>query len=194
MNPNKRMKHQSRRIATCAVLCALAVVLIFFGTVIEVLDLTAAALASLLLLPILLCYGTRYALLSYAVTSVLGVVLMPQSLAAWLFAGLVGYYPVIKQRLDKLPRVLGWLIKLVLIAAVMMVYLLIFHFLILGGEGSFWDSFLAGFGEVGGSPVLAWAVIGLSVFTYVIFDILLDRLLILYRLKWQKRIEKWMKP
>ncbi len=194
MNQNKRMKHHSRRMATCAVLCALAVVLIFFGTVIEVLDLTAAALASILLLPILLCYGPRYALLSYAVTSVLGVVLMPQSLASWLFAGLVGYYPVIKQKLDKLPKILGWLIKLILIAAVMLLYLAVFHFLVLGGEGSFWDSFLAGFGEVGGSPALAWVVIGLSVFTFVIFDFLLDRLLLLYRLKWQKRIEKWMKP
>ena len=41
---------------------------------------------------------------------------------------------------------------------------------------------------------MAWAVVGLSVFTYVIFDILIDRLLILYYIKWQKRIERWMKP
>lgn len=194
MNRNQRMKQQSRRIATCAVLCALAVVLIFFGTAIDVLDLTAAALASIILLPVLLCYGTRYALLSYAVTAVLSVVLMPQSLASWLFAGLVGYYPVIKQRLDRLPKLIGWLIKLMLVAAVIFLYLMVFHFLVLGGEGSFWNSFLTGFGEAGGSPALAWVVVGLSVFTFVIFDILLDRLLILWRLKWKKRIEKWMKP
>lgn len=194
MSQRNAFKHHSRRIAMCAVLCALAVVLIFFGTVVEVLDLTAAALAAILLLPILLCYGTRYALLSYGVVSVLSVVLMPQSLAAWMYAGLVGYYPIIKQKLDKLPKLLGWPIKLLLLTAVMLLYLLVFHFLVMGGEGSFWNSFLAGFGEVGGSPVLAWVVIGLSVFTFVVFDFLINRLLILYRLKWQKRIEKWMKP
>ena len=194
MSRQNSFKHHSRRIAMCAVLCALAVVLIFFGTVVEVLDLTAAALAAILLLPVLLCYGTRYALLSYAVISVLSVVLMPQSLAAWMYAGLVGYYPIIKQRLDKLPKLLGWPIKILLLTAVMLLYLLVFHFVVMGGEGSFRNSFLAGFGEVGGSPVLAWVVIGLSVFTFVVFDFLINRLLILYRLKWQKRIEKWMKP
>ena len=88
----------------CAVLCAVAVVILGLGTLIEIFDLTAAALSSLILLPILLCYGSGYAWLSYAVTAVLGVILMPQSFAAWTFAGLIGYYPIIKQRLDRLPR------------------------------------------------------------------------------------------
>lgn len=171
----------------------MAVVLLGVGALIEVFDLTAAAAASLALLPILLCYGARDALLSYAVTAVLGVILMPQSLAAWMYAGLVGYYPIIKQRLDRLPRVLGWLIKLVLLTAVMLVYLFVFYLVVLGGEGSFAEAFLAGFGEAGGSSYMAWAVIGLSVLTFVLFDILIDRLLILYYIKWQRRVEKWMK-
>ncbi len=177
---------------TCALLCALSVVFLGLGALIEVLDLTAAAVAALILLPVLLCYGGKYALLSYAVTAVLGVVLMPQSLAAWMFAGVTGYYPLIKQKLDRLPRILGWAVKLLILTAVMVAYLSLFHFIVLGGEGSFADSFLTGFGEAGGSAVMAWAVIGLSVLTYVLFDILIDRLLVLYYLRWQKRVEKWM--
>ena len=34
----------------------------------------------------------------------------------------------------------------------------------------------------------------MSAFTYILFDLLIDRLLILYYLRWQKRVEKWMKP
>ena len=88
---------------------------------------------------------------------------------------------------------LGWLIKLVLLTAVMLLYLFVFYLIVLGGEGSFGDAFLTGFGEAGGSTYMAWAVIGLSVLTFVLFDILIDRLLILYYIKWQKRVEKWMK-
>lgn len=180
--------------AMCAVLCALAVVMLGLGAVIEIIDITAAALASLVLLPILLCYGAKYAWLSYAVTGVLGVLLMPQSLGAWMFAGLTGFYPIIKQRLDRLPRILGWTVKLLLLTSVLLLYLAIFYFILLGGEGSLFDAFLKGFGEEGGTPVMAIAVILLSVFTYILFDLLIDRLLILYYLRWQKRVEKWMKP
>ena len=178
----------------CAVLCALAVVMLGLGAVIEVIDITAAAVAALVLLPILLCYGARYAWLSYAVTGVLGVLLMPQSLGAWMFAGLTGFYPIVKQRLDRLPRVLSWAVKLLLLAAVLLLYLGIFYFVMLGGEGSLFDAFLKGFGEEDGTPLMAWAVIILSLFTYILFDLLIDRLLILYYLRWQKRVERWMKP
>ena len=189
-----RRSYTTRRIAMCAVLCALAVVMLGLGAIIEVIDITAAAVASLVLLPILLCYGTRYAWLSYAVTGVLGVLLMPQSLGAWMFAGLTGFYPIIKQKLDRLPRLLGWAVKLLLLTAVLLLYLAIFYFILLGGEGSLFDAFLKGFGEEEGTPLMAWAVVVLSLFTYILFDLLIDRLLILYYLRWQKRVERWMKP
>lgn len=189
-----RRSGTTRRLAMCAVLCALAVVMLGLGAVVEIIDITAAAMASLALLPILLCYGTKYAWLSYAVTGVLGVLLMPQSLGAWMFAGLTGFYPIVKQKLDRLPRILGWAVKLLLLTAVLLLYLAVFYFVMLGGEGSLLDAFLKGFGEEGGTPLMAWAVIILSLFTYILFDLLIDRLLILYYIRWQKRVEKWMKP
>ena len=187
-------RHTTRRVATCGVFCALAVVMLGLGAVIEVLDVTASAAAALILLPILLCYGRKYAWLAYAVTATLGILLMPQSLAAWMYGGLTGFYPMVKMKLDRLPRILGWPIKLALLAAVLMLYLAVFYFIMLGGEGSFADAFLLGFGETDGPPVLAYAVVGLSVFTFVLYDLLIDRILVLYYVKWQKRVEKWLKP
>lgn len=189
-----RRRGTARRMAMCSVLCALAVVMLGLGAIVEVIDITAAAIASLVLLPILLCYGAKYAWLSYAVTGVLGVLLMPQSLGVWMFAGLTGFYPIIKQRLDRLPRILGWTVKLLLLTAVLLLYLAVFYFIMLGGEGSILDAFLRGFGEEDGTPIMAFAVTLLSLFTYILFDLLIDRLLILYYLKWQKRVERWMKP
>ena len=193
-NQRNSTRHTTRRIATCGVFCALAVVVMGLGVVIEMLDLTAAAFAALILLPILLCYGGKYAGLSYAVTATLGVLLMPQSLSAWMYAGLTGFYPMVKRRLDRLPRVLGWAVKLLLLTAVLFLYLAVFFFIMMGGEGSFTDAFFAGFGESGEPSVMAWAVVGLSVFTFVLFDLLIDRLLVIYYIRWQKRVERWMKP
>ena len=193
-NQRNSTRHATRRIATCGVFCALAVVMLGLGAVIEVLDITAAAFAALILLPILLTYGGKYAGLSYAVTATLGVLLMPQSLSAWMYAGLTGFYPMVKQRLDRLPRVLGWAVKLLLLTAVLLLYMAIFFFIMLGGEGSFTDAFFAGFGEADEPPVMAWAVVGLSVFTFVLFDLLIDRLLVIYYIRWKKRVDKWMKP
>lgn len=187
-------RRTTRRVAMCGVFCALAVVFLGMGALVEVMDLTAAVAASLVLLPILLCYGNCYALLSYAVTAVLGVLLMPQSLSAWMFAGLTGYYPIIKTKLDKLPRILGWFIKLILLTALFAIYLAVFFFLFLGGEGSMLKAFLLAFGEADGSPVLAIVTLGLGLLTYILFDVLVDRLRILYYIKWQKCVEKWMKP
>ena len=65
----------------------------------------------------------------------------------------------------------------------------------LGGHiPSFTDAFFAGFGEADEPPVMAWAVVGLSVFTFVLFDLLIDRLLVIYYIRWKKRVDKWMKP
>ena len=177
---------------TSALLCALAVVSLAMGALIELFDLTAAAVAAIVLLPILLCYGMRYALLSYAVTAVLGVILMPHSLGSWMFAALTGYYPLIKRQLDRLPRILAWMAKLAIVTAVLFAYLGLFYFIVMGGDGSFLDALVMGLGEGEGSTIMAWASVGLMVFTYILFDILIDRLLILYYLRWQKRVEKWM--
>ena len=114
-----RTSHTTRRTAMCAVLAALAVVVLGIGTLIEIMDLSAAIAASAVVLLVFLCYGTRYALLTYAVISVLGILLMPQSLAVWTFAGLLGYYPIIKEKLDRLPCVLAWIVKFLLFAAVL---------------------------------------------------------------------------
>ena len=184
----------THRMVTCAILCALSAVMLGIGTVLEIIDLTAAAMAAVVILLIYLCYGARYALLSYAVTGVLGVVLLPQSLAVWSYVGLMGYYPVIKSRLDRLPRLLGWIVKLLLFAVVMGLCLVGFHFLVFGGEGSLADSFLRLFDEEEGKTLLAWGLLGLSLFTYIVFDLLLDRLRMVYEIRFRRRVEKWMKP
>ncbi len=183
----------TRRMVTCAILCALSVVILSIGALLQIIDLTSAAMAAVVILLIYLSYGGRYALLSYAVTSVLGVILMPQSLAVWGYVGLMGYYPVVKNRFDRLPRFVGWLVKICLFALIMGACLIIFHFLVMGGEGDMMASVMQLLGEGNGRSYMVWAVLGISLVTFVIFDLLLDRLTFLYHIRFRRRVEKWMK-
>ena len=193
MSARRHDRGATKRLAVSSVLCAVAVVAMGLGAIVEVLDLTAAAMASVVLLPILLTYGDYYALLAYATTAVLGVILMPQTLTSWLYLGLLGYYPILKRHIDRLPRLLACLCKFALVCASLGICFLLMYFIMFGGQTAPKEAFLATFGEADGSPWLAWAFVGLSIFTFGIFDLLIDRLLILYRLKWKGRMDKWMK-
>ena len=128
----------------------------------------------------------------YGAVSILSLLLGPDKEAAAIFLAL-GYYPILKRHIDRLPRPLAYLCKLALVSAALAVCFLLMYLIMFGGQGDVGEAFLAAFGEAGGSYLLAWAFVAVSVFTFGIFDLLIDRLLILYRLKWKGRIDKWMK-
>lgn len=184
---------KTKRLALCAVLCALGVVILGFGAVLEVMDITTTMLSSLLLLPIMLCYGNGYAFMTYAVTGVLSVILMPFSFAPWMYLGLAGYYPMVKAKFDKLPRLLSILLKAILVLVALSVYFVAFYFLMMQGAGSLSDAFTLAFGEKGDPSWMGWVAVGLAYIAFFAYDLLIDRLLVLYRYRWQARVEKWMK-
>lgn len=184
---------KTKRLALSAVMCALSVVMLGMGAILEVLDITASMLASLFLLPLLLCYGNGYTLMAYAVTSLLSLILMPHSFSPWMYAGLLGYYPMVKHKLDRLPRALAYFLKGILLLTALGVYFVIFYFLMLQGSGSLLDAFLKAFGEEDGGAVMGWVTVALAFISFFAYDLLIDRVLILYRYKWQERVERWMK-
>jgi hypothetical protein len=118
---------------------------------------------------------------------------MPQNLASWLYLCLLGYYPVLKRQVDRLPRLLAFLSKLLLVLAALGLYLWLFWLIMMNGEGTLAETFVTGFGEGEGSTLMAWILVGLCVMTFFIFDLLIDKLTVLYRLRWRKRVEKWLK-
>ena len=184
---------KTKRLALSAVLCALGVVIMGFGAILEVMDITTTMLASLLLLPIMLCYGNGYAVISYAVTAVLSLILMPHSFAPWMYLGLLGYYPMVKSKIDRLPKALSLILKFLLLLAALAVYFVAFYLLMMKGSGSLSEAFLLAFGEEGKGAIMGWATVLLACIAFFAYDLLIDRILILYRYKWQGRIEKWMK-
>ena len=125
------MHRSTRQIALCGVLAALAVSLLFLGGLFPLATYTAPALAGVLLWPIRLEYNLRTGLLSWAVVSVLGLLLVPDLEMDLIFVFLLGYYPMVKQSFDRIRnKLFRWVVKLFWfnLAVVMMYGLLLFVF------------------------------------------------------------------
>ena len=117
-------RSESRIVALCGVLCALSVVWMLLGAALQIGTYAAPMLASFLLIPVLEEYGPRYALLLYGATSVLGLLLVPETELALFYAMLMGYYPVLRRGLCRIrPAVLRWgLTLLVFNGATLLIY------------------------------------------------------------------------
>jgi len=97
------MGKSSKRMALCGMMTALAIVIMLMGGMIPLATFCCPVLASLALIPLLLEYGRKWALMAYAAVAALGLMLSPDKEAALLFAFL-GYYPALKPALDRIRR------------------------------------------------------------------------------------------
>lgn len=124
---NRNGQKQSRRIALCGLMTALAAVILSLGGLIPFATFACPLLAMACLLPVVDEYGSGAALLSYAAAAGLGLMLCPDREAALLYAFL-GWYPSLRPRLEGLSRPLRLLVKCGLFSlAVTAMYLLILY-------------------------------------------------------------------
>ena len=91
---------------------ALGVVLMVLGAVVDVLDLTACAISSLVVVFVYLEIGSPYTWLVWLCTSLLSFVFFPGK-ALWVeYLLIFGIYPILKAYIERLPRKLWLIIKL----------------------------------------------------------------------------------
>lgn len=122
------MHKKSRRMALCGMMCALGTTIMLLGGMIPLATFWSPALAGLTLLPLVFETNRKMALAAYAAITALSLMLSPDKESALLFAFL-GYYPVLKWRLDRIAnRPLRLLSKLAVFdgAAIAMVLTMIF--------------------------------------------------------------------
>ena len=97
---------------------ALSTAIMLLGAVIEVLDLSVCAIASLLVVFIYLEIGSYYPWLVWICTTLATALIYPGS-AIWVeYALIFGLYPLIKAYIERLPRWSWLIVKLVYINAV----------------------------------------------------------------------------
>ena len=167
----------SRTAALCGILTALAVVILSLGSLIPAATFCCPVLASLVLVILRRECGLKPAWTAFCAAAILGVLLAPDKEVAALFLAL-GYYPLLKARLDRFPNVPRWCLKLLWFnAAVLAVYGILLFVLRL-------DALTQEFRETERWLTAALLVGGNLVF--VLYDLVLNRMTALYERKRKK--------
>ncbi len=167
------IKKNTKRLTLCAILVALGVVILSLGSLFEVLDLSAAALAAMLVVVAVIEVGSFWPWLVYAATGLLAL-LLPLKFAAVFYLLLAGYYPIIKEKIEKLrSRIFGWIIKLAMMNAALTLMILAGKYILSLPQTELdWE----------------WLLYLTGNATFVLFDIALTRLISVYIFKWRKKL------
>jgi len=146
------------------ILAALAVVIMSMGTLIPVATYVCPMLCATLLQLVLKICGKQIAWAWYGAVSILSVLMAPDKEAAAVFLTL-GYYPIVKPKLDRLKGKWFWKI-LFFNAVILLTYWLLMH--LLGFE-----QLAAEFSEMGALMTAVMLLLGNV--TFFLLDKLLDR-------------------
>jgi hypothetical protein len=163
-------------------MAAMSVVMLTLGSLVEVLDLSMAAIASMLCIIAVIELGGAYPWMIYAVTSILSVILYPAGTACWFYLVFFGFYPIIKEKLERLHQTLAWALKILILNVAAVVYILVAYFIFYGGAsaGSISDVFISIFGSSDAGLAFAIGMYAAVNVVFVVYDIALTRIISFY--------------
>lgn len=156
-------------------LTALGVIFLYIGSLIEIADISMAVIASLMCVLAVVEYGGSAPWLVFGVTAVLSLVLVPQKSPAVMYALFFGYYPILKERFEKMRAVTSWICKETVFNIALVAIIVCLKFILL----TYADIPLAMY-------VIA---IVLCEAVFVLYDVALSRLISFYVYKLRKRLK-----
>lgn len=121
---------QTKKLALAAILSALGVVILLLGSVITVLDLTAVALASFLIMLAVIELGGAYPYLIWLVTGILAMLLLPDKFGAAVYMGFGGVYPIFKAMFERLHPAVSWILKFSFFNTVLTVIIIVCNYVL----------------------------------------------------------------
>lgn len=171
----------SFRVALCGVLAALMTVVMLLGTLIPGTTYLCPAVAGAFLLPVVWELGGRAGGLVFAAVSLLSLFLAPDKQAALFFVLLFGWYPLLRPRLQRLRQVaVRWVVKFLLFNLALVAIALVTVFVL--GLPLFSPE------EKGGTVLVLIGTLVLGNVAFVLYDILLGRLVDLYVMRLRPKI------
>ena len=170
----ERRRKTTRKLAAAALLAALGTALLAVGALVDVLDLSMAAIASLTVVFAVIELRGPYPYLVYAVTALLALLVLPAKTPGIIYALFAGYYPVVKAVFERhFPRPVAWLFKILLFnAALALSVFLAVRFFPASGSVERWHYWLL----LIGTPI------------FILYDYALTKLITAYLLRWRGRL------
>lgn len=177
-------KKRTKDMALCGVFTALGLVILLF-TAIPVTEISLAVLAGMTVVPVVIECGKKAGVLSFLAVSLLSLFLVPSLEGKGLYIAFFGYYGIVKALLERhsLPFWAEWGIKLGLFnLAMVSLYWILLRFFSLEA-----DSFtIAGIS-------LPWVFLLLGNGVFLVYDWCLTRLIGVYLIRFQPRIQRLFK-
>ena len=174
----KDNKMNTKRLTVCAMLAALGVVLLYVGSLIELVDISMAVLASLLCVVAVIEYGGSWPWLVYVVTAILSLVLLPNKTPAAFYALFFGFYPILKEKLEKLPRTISWILKELVFNISFAIMAIVSVLLFFGKDNTLLTQ-----------PILIAVFVVLAEAVFVLYDIAMTRLISFYIFRLRRRFK-----
>lgn len=167
-----RSDQNSRLVAFGGIMAALSLVLMLLTAVIPVMDYGLPALASILMVMVVIECGDKTAWICYGAVSILALLLVPNKESALLYLVLFGWYPMAKRQIEMRisKRPLEWTLKM--LAMILPVSAVSIAGIRLMGLEQF-------FGEAV-SPMIITAFYLAACAAFVLYDLVLTRLISAY--------------
>lgn len=103
------------RISYAGVMSALSFVLLYLGSVLWIFAYTAPLFCGIIIMSVNGTFGRKYAVTVYITVGKLGLLFAPDKEAVLVYIFFFGYYPMIKEQLEKIkPKALSFFIKLLI--------------------------------------------------------------------------------
>lgn len=167
------MSH-SKRIATAGVLTALCFVFLYVGSIFQTMDLSAAAIGSIIILIAMIELGKKWAWGVYAASAILSMLLLPYKSPAAVFALFAGFYPIIKEPLNKIkPTFFSYLARILCFNAAFAALVFVFAKLL-----NIQEDYLN----------LEIVLFALGNVTFIVYDFALERIAVTYLTRLKPRI------
>ena len=175
---------QSSKCAIGGITAALSLVLMISVAVVPFLTYALPAVAGAMIIFIVTEIDKKWAFGVYASVSVLGIFLVPDKEVAVMYLALFGYYPILKRIIEtKVKKPFSWVLKILTFLVTMTVS----YYLMIKLMGVTLDE-MDTFGM--------WAIpmlLGFGAMAFVLYDIMLSKLVIIYKFRWRKYFKRYFK-
>ncbi len=171
----------SVKVSLGGVVAALSLVLMLLTSIIPFGTYAFPAFAGILLVLLVFNLGYAYAFAVYFVTAALSFLLVTDKEAALYYALFLGFYPILKGVIERIPsKPVQYIVKLALFNVCMIAAFYIGITLLSIPKESF-NLF---------GVYLPWVFLILGNIVFIIYDLCITRLVTLYLLKWHDRLNK----
>ncbi len=171
----------TKLIALTGILSALSVVLMFFGSIVSVFTYVMPLITGLLMI-ILNDFSRRYSVIMFAVVGLISIFALPDKECALTYIFFFGYYPIIRESINKIKsKAVCYIVKL-----------LIYNVGIVSSQLLCFYVFNIPFDDVFGKWGIAVLLL-LANLVFAVYERLFSLMLLLYQRKLKKTIIKILK-